>query len=89
MPNDLTTAVEWLLSIAPQLERFKSEDAAQAELHQAHVDAWLDADVCSECAEFHPTLRHGRCPSCLAAYYEATRDEWEGEERERRRLGWR
>lgn len=61
-----TDACAWLMSNAEILAAFKAEDAAIAELHQAHVDAWMDADCCAHCGDFAPDLQRGKCGACRA-----------------------
>lgn len=73
-----TTAGDWLISIGPAVERFKAEDAALTELHSAHVDAWLDCDVCGYCGAFSLKLRRGRCESCFSEWLEEPSEEIEG-----------
>lgn len=36
------TYSDWLLSIGPKLAEFREEDRRRAELHSAHVEAWMD-----------------------------------------------
>lgn len=85
------TATDWLTSprTTSLLAQFRAEDAQRAQLHDAHVSAWLDVDVCGYCGEFSPKLRKGMCPACKEAHDDAHRDEWEHEAREYRASGYR
>lgn len=67
MPND-RTATAWLTSprVTSLLAQFRAEDRALAELHSAHVEAWMTADCCAYCGDFAPDLRRGKCETCRA-----------------------
>lgn len=93
MPNDFPTAVAWLASIGPQLERFKAEDAA---LCDAHVGAWLEAESCANCGDPKPIAHTYRrngidepyCAECFAERDAREREEYRSEERWRKYCEW-
>lgn len=70
------TAVEWLRSIAPKLAEFRQQDAAEAALHSAHVEAWMDCPSCAYCGEPVPGLvKRGHCRICPACAIEHPEEE--------------